>query len=421
MKRTIEKLAQERKEKEYEFAKRLEKIKEKTQEIQNNDLTLQLQHHISHLEEILKPGNKISQKQKPHPFFPSKRGSKEESLRPLIEKQLFLILAEVGNIMEQNLKQNKELFSSLIELNQLTVELMDTKDKEWDALGSNHVGMIFKSMEWRVDKLTNEYKDANILMKRFIHLKEKLNQLICSLEEKKLPTPIQTKEILGPLEDFCYAGFENRYRGSEEEIKKQQESYIPYFQNKKTVLDLGCGRGEFIELLGESDIEAEGIDINGEMIEICQDKGLNCQKADILEKLAEYEDGSLGGLFSSQVIEHLTPDYLKRMIELAYFKLAPSSYIVLETINPTSVFSLVQIFNLDLSHQKPIHPQTLQFLLESAGFDAVEIRYSSPLEQERLQDLPQTDENSVILNQNIDKLNKLLYDSPNYAALGLKK
>jgi len=421
MKRTIEKLAQERKEKEYEFAKRLEKIKEKTQEIQNNDLTLQLQHHISQLEEILKPGNKISQKQKPHTLFPSKKGSKEESLHPLIEKQLFLILTEVGNIMEQNLKQNKALFSSLIELNQLTVELMDTKDKEWDALGSNHVGMIFKSMEWRVDKLTNEYKDANILMKRFIHLKEKLNQLICSLEEKKLPTPIQTKEILGPLEDFCYAGFENRYRGSEEEIKKQQESYIPYFQNKKTVLDLGCGRGEFIELLGESDIEAEGIDINGEMIEICQDKGLNCQKADILEKLAEYKDGSLGGLFSSQVIEHLTPDYLKRMIELAYFKLAPSSYIVLETINPTSVFSLVQIYNLDLSHQKPIHPQTLQFLLESAGFDAVEIRYSSPLEQERLQDLPQTDENSVILNQNIDKLNKLLYDSPNYAALGLKK
>lgn len=421
MKRTIEKLAQERKEKEYEFAKRLEKIKEKTQEIQSPDLTLQLQHHISHLGETLKPGNKISQKQKLHPFSPSKKDSKEESLRPLIEQQLFLILAEVRNVMEQNLKQSKELFSSLIELNQLTVELMDTKDKEWDALGSNHVGMIFKSMEWRVDKLTNEYKDANILMKRFIHLKEKLNQLICILEEKKLPTPIQTKEILRPLEDFHYAGFENRYRGSEEEIRKQQASYIPYFQNKKTVLDLGCGRGEFIELLRESDIEAEGIDINGEMIEICRDKGLNCQKADILEKLAAYEDGSLGGLFSSQVIEHLPPEYLKRMIELAYFKLAPSSYIVLETINPTSVFSLVQIYNLDLSHQKPIHPQTLQFLLESAGFDAVEIRYSSPLEQERLQDLPQTDENSVILNQNIDKLNKLLYDPPNYAALGQKK
>jgi O-antigen chain-terminating methyltransferase len=139
-----------------------------------------------------------------------------------------------------------------------------------------------------------------------------------------------------------------------------------------------------------------------------------------LEKLAEWEDNSLSGIFSSQVIEHLPPPYLQRLVEMAYFKLAPSSYMVLETINPTSVFSLVQIYFLDLSHQKPLHPQAVKFLMESAGFEEVEIKYSSPMDEERLQELPAADKNSSILNQNIDKLNKLLYSPSNYAAIGKK-
>ncbi|MFC2169991.1 hypothetical protein ACFLRM_05450, partial [Acidobacteriota bacterium] len=111
-----------------------------------------------------------------------------------------------------------------------------------------------------------------------------------------------------------------------------------------------------------------------------------------------------------------------RMIELAYSKLAPSCYLVLETVNPASVFALVQIYFLDLSHHKPIHPQTLEFLLESAGFDEVEIKYSSTLEKEKLKNLPPgADETTTTLNQNIDNLNRLLYAPPNYAVIGLKK
>ena len=187
------------------------------------------------------------------------------------------------------------------------------------------------------------------------------------------------------------------------------------------MLDLGCGRGEFLTLLAENGITAEGIDINEQMIDICRERGLNCSKADILDKLAESEEESLGGIFSSQVIEHMPPNYLKRVIELAFHKLAPSSYIVLETINPTSVFALVQIYYLDLSHQKPIHPQALKFLLENSGFEDVEIKFSSELREEKLQELPSADEVSTILNRNVDKLNKLLYSAPNYAAIGQKK
>lgn len=421
MRRIIEKLVQQRKEKEEDFSKKLEEIKEKSKEFHDIKGSLRFQQLFSSLEEILEPKGKKPVEKRGRLLPPFSKASKKGSFQEIFNQQVFLILFEFKNALEQNLSQTKELISSFSEIIQLSAALTDAKDKEWDALGNNHVGMIFKSMEWRVDKLAAAYEDANLLMKKFLLLKENLNQLLSVLQEKRMPSPPQVKEILQPLEDWRYTGFENRYRGSEQEIKKQQASYVSYFKKGGKVLDLGCGRGEFIEILEENGIEAEGIDINGQMIEICRDKGLNCQKADMLKKLAEYEDGTLGGIFSSQVIEHLSPSYLRRMIELAYFKLSPASHIVLETINSASVFSLVQIYFLDLSHQKPVHPQTLKFLLESTGFEKVEIKYSFPLEKEKLQDLPGSDEFTSILNQNIDNLNKLLYAPPNYAAIGLKK
>lgn len=419
MKRVIEKLAHERKQKEDDFSNKLEDIKKKSKESVPSENFLRLQNLLSRLEEILKP-EKVIPSKKSRFFAPLTKSWKREPEEKLFSSQTYLILKEIQNTLENNLNQIKKLLLSLTELIELHHSLTDAKDKEWDALGSNHVGMIFKSMEWRVDKLAAEYEDVKILMKKFLILKEKLNRLFIALEDKKAPPPSLVKELLEPLEDWRYAGFENRFRGSEEEVKNQQGIFLSYFKEGRKVLDLGCGRGEFLELLEEKGVEAEGIEINEEMIEICRGKGLNCQKGDILKKLSEYEDGSLGGIFSSQVIEHLPPQYLRRMVELSYFKLAPSSYLVLETINPASVFSLVQIYLLDLSHQKPIHPQALKFLLESDGFEEVEIKYSSPLQQERLQELPTSDELTSTLNQNIDKLNKLLYAPANYAAIGLK-
>ena len=420
MRRIIEKLAQERRKKEEKFSDKLKALEEKTQQDFSLQNSRRFQDLLKRLEKVTKSKEKPPEKKK-HGLLPSiSKLSKDLSSRENIGHEAGLILTEFQSILDQNFAQIKELISQVTELVRLNSSLADARDREWDALGSNHVGLIFKSMEWRVDKLGAEYEDVKILMKKFLFLKEKLNKLLSVLEEKKTPSPPQVKEILEPLEDWRYAGFENRFRGYEAEVKKQQASYLPYFKKKGKVLDLGCGRGEFLELLEKNGLKGLGIDINDQMIDICLEKGLDCQKGDILEKLVEHEDGSLSGIFSSQVIEHLSPSYLKRLLELAYFKLAPSSYIVLETINPVSVFSLVEIYFLDLSHQKPIHPQAIKFLMESTGFEEVEIIYSSPVEEGRLQDLPGSDEVATILNQNIDKLNKLLYAPSNYAAIGKK-
>jgi O-antigen chain-terminating methyltransferase len=400
MKRTIEKLSQQRKEKQDALAKEIEGLKKQSQELSSSESIIRLQHLLSRMQELVSTKD-IS----PGIFMP----------------QVSHILTEFQKNLDKNIAQIQDLFLSFVNIIEANIALMDAKDKEWDALGSNHVGMIFKSMEWRVDKLSVVYEDVNLLMKKFLLLKEQLDRLLGVLEEKNLPAQKHVHEILQPLKDWHYAAFENRHRGNEEEVKKQQFQFLPYFKEKGKVLDLGCGRGEFLGLCRENGIDAKGIDLNEQMIEICQDKGLDCQKGDVLEALAEWQDNNLGGIFSSQVIEHLPPAHLKKLIELSYFKLTSGGHVVLETINPASVFALVQIYFLDLTHQKPIHPQTLKFLLESSGFVDVEIKYSSPLEQERLQTLPGADERDSILNRNIDNLNALLYAPPNYAAIGLKK
>ena len=421
MKRTLEKLAQNHKDKEDEFSRKLEEIQKQTDELENPQNKQKLRHLVSRLEEILTSVEKIPVKTRKSSFARSSKTSPEDSPQRAFNQQAILVFNEFQDKVDLYVKHTHEVSSALAELAKMSVALMDAKDKEWDALSNNHVAMIFKSLEWRVDELEAQYKDANMLMKRFLDLREKLIQLTATLEERKMPTPSLVGEILQPLEDWRYTGFENRFRGSEDAVKIQLEEYLPFFKKGKKVVDLGCGRGEFLDLLKSKWIDAEGIDINEQMVSICKDKGLSCRKGDILEQLIEYANGSLGGIFSSQVIEHLPPPYLKRLLELAFEKLEPSAPVVLETINPTSVFALVQIYHLDISHKQPIHPQALKYMLESSGFEDVQIQYSAPLEEEMLKTLPGADEHTALLNQNIDSLNKLLYAPPNYAAIGYKR
>jgi O-antigen chain-terminating methyltransferase len=313
------------------------------------------------------------------------------------------------------------LAATLASLFELQNAVIDAKDREWDALASNHVGMIFKSMEWRVDRLAAAAEDASGLLKTFALLKDQLERLLATLEERKMPTPAAVHEALDPLEAAVYTGFENRFRGSEEDVRHQQGPYLALFKPGGRILDLGCGRGEFLDLLRANGFKGSGVDGNAQMVALCRDKGLECEQGDLLETLAGRPDGSLDGIFSSQVIEHLAPAALKRLVELAHAKLAPAGILLLETVNPTSVFALVQVYFLDLTHRMPVHPQALRFLMEAAGFAEVEIRPSAALGEERLQNVPGADATATLLNRNIDRLNDLLYAPTNYAAVGRKK
>ena len=298
--------------------------------------------------------------------------------------------------------------------------LSDIRDKLWDAEGNNHVGMIFKSMEWRVDRLAVAAEDAAALLKTFASLQDELHRLLAAVQDKNLPAPARLAPVLEPLEDGRYLRFENRFRGAEAEIRKQQIAYLDDFPPGGRILDLGCGRGEFLELLTARGFQAEGVDLNAEMIALCRDKGLAVEKGDLLERLAARPDASLDGIFSSQVIEHLTPASLRRLVELSYAKLGREGRILLETVNPLSVFALVHIYFLDFTHRTPVHPQALQFLLEAAGFSSAAVRFGLGLEAEKLGHIPPADEAAAVFNRNVDRLNALLFAPPQYSVLGRK-
>ena len=422
MRRTLEKLAADRESHEQALSSKIEALKKKIGGGTSVQASLRVKNLIGRLENILK-----TEEAQPVPprkgFFKRFRpeGAAGGSSIKSAAEPILLILREFEQLLSRHISLSQEIFGSLAQLSEENSILADVRDRDWDALGSNHVGIIFKSMEWRVDKLAAECEDAQILMKKLFFVREKLDRLLQALEAARLPSVAEVKDILAPIEDWRYSGFENRFRGSQADVKKQQAVYLSCFKKDGKVLDMGCGRGEFMELLLENGFEPIGVDINSQMVDVCLDKGLNARQGDILQTLAGFEDGSLSGIFSSQVIEHLAPDYLKRLVEICRAKLELDGVIVLETVNPTSVFALVQIYFLDPSHQKPIHPQALKFLLEGAGFEDVEIRYSFSLKEERLQALPGADDRTTILNRNIDSLNELLYGPPNYAAVGKKK
>ena len=233
------------------------------------------------------------------------------------------------------------------------------------------------------------------------------------------------------LDAYTYVGFENCFRGSEAEIRGRQVDYVPLFDGAADILDVGCGRGEFLDVLRERGITARGIDLNSAMVEACRSRGLEAEVGDALAYVRGLPDTSLGGLFAAQVVEHLDPQHLIRLLAVAFQKLRPGSKIVLETINPQCWFAFFDSYLRDITHVQPLHPETLQYLLVANGFQRTTIRYSAPYpEHAKLQHVTLTSRPGptprsrnltravAVLNANVDTLNHLLFTHMDYAVIG---
>jgi SAM-dependent methyltransferase len=227
------------------------------------------------------------------------------------------------------------------------------------------------------------------------------------------------------LDAYKYVGFEDQFRGSQDAIRQRLESYLPYFDGTSDVLDAGCGRGEFLDLLKARGITARGLDLNHEMVEVCRARGLDVVEADVVSYLEDVPDASCGGLFAAQVVEHLQPAYLLRFLELARHALRPGAPLVLETLNPACWVAFFESFIRDITHVWPLHPETLRYLVLASGFSAARIEYRSPVPPEdRLQaaaaaaglpaDLIET------LNANVEKLNARLFTWLDYAIVAVR-
>lgn len=224
-----------------------------------------------------------------------------------------------------------------------------------------------------------------------------------------------------------YLDFENRFLGSEQDRRDRQREYVPLYREASgPVVDLGCGRGEFLEVLGEAGVAGYGVDRNPDMVDRCREKGLDVRQGDVLEHLASVEPGSLGGIFSSQTIEHLEIDDVPRFFELAADALAPGSTLVVETLNPQSLYIFAWAFYIDLGHLRPLHPLTLQYLAEKTGFRDVRAEFFFPPPDElRPAEVAPTGDPSVDrvvedVNENFRRVDRFVFGPQDYAVVATR-
>jgi O-antigen chain-terminating methyltransferase len=244
----------------------------------------------------------------------------------------------------------------------------------------------------------------------------------------RVPDPGSDSPFAPSLDAYKYVGFEDQFRGSRDEIRARLKSYLPLFAGKADVLDVGCGRGEFLDLLAARGIAARGIDLNHEMAEACRARGLDVTEADAVGYLSALPDASLGGIFSAQVVEHLQPGYLLRFLELAFHKLRPDGRLVLETLNPACWVAFFESYIRDITHVWPLHPETLKYLVVASGFTKTSIEFRSPVPAEdRLQPIAvPADADAAFaelveaFNANVEKLNARIFTYMDYAIVGDK-
>ncbi len=295
--------------------------------------------------------------------------------------------------------------------------------KRWESLGAREARFT-----GRLAALDDVADTSRLAQQTALALKRDVERLLTSPR----PAAAVDATAAGPavavdLDAFKYVGFENAFRGSQADIRRRLEEYVPTFRGHSDILDIGCGRGEFLDLLRQDGISARGLDLNPAMVDEARARGLDAVEADALAYLVALPDASLGGLFAAQVVEHLQPAYLWRLLETAAHKIRPGGVIVLETINPACWVAFFESFIRDVTHVWPLHPDTLRYFLRVSGFDRIEMAFKSPVDASSrlmpvarpgagaaadLQDLVET------LNENVDKLNARLFTFQDYAVIG---
>lgn len=260
---------------------------------------------------------------------------------------------------------------------------------------------------------------------------EKIRQILDEKDEKIRQILNEKDERIKKLEkiekennfDMDYLAFENKYRGSEKSIQKLQEKFVRLYAGKDNILDIGCGRGEFIKtLLNAGKQYVFGMDINPQMVEKCKKEGLSVELKDGVNYLYDNDNLNLGGIFSSQVIEHLKPSQIVKLIKGAHKNLQEGSPLILETINPMALVTQTMAYTLDLTHRQYVHPFTIEMLLKEHGFKKVEFIYSSPVDIEApvLKDNDMDPKELEKYNEKIRRMHEMLFGYQDYAVIAWK-
>ena len=257
------------------------------------------------------------------------------------------------------------------------------------------------------------------------HILDQDRRLTTLFEEirKRLVKPISTEQIENILKeeehlfDAMYVAFEDQFRGTREDIKKRAEVYLPYIKKMNRgivdalVLDVGCGRGEWMELLKENGYVAKGIDSNRVMIQQCKNIGLDVIESDVIKYLRSQRSNSLGAITGFHIIEHLTLSTLIKLLGETLRTLKINGLVIFETPNPANLIVSTCNFYTDPTHRSPLPISLMKFLFEFHGFSRVEILNLHPC-----------DEKLKLSGSDLaERFNTYFYGKQDYAIIGRKE
>jgi len=291
----------------------------------------------------------------------------------------FSAMVTLPKILQQVRKNENNIALQYKQLNEtLQAQNLDNKLRfqELDEYLQKHEIEIQKLIDTQIAK-----EKIDISIQSLTEIKKHITKLV-EKAKKRLPEQKFTQNELesianeeNHLLDDLYLSFENRFRGTRAEIKNKVEVYLPYLdnlefaKNELSILDVGCGRGEWLELLNENGYKkTTGIDLNRIMVTVAQEKNLNVKESDVIKHLKSLDDESLSVITGFHIIEHLPFETLMTLFTQSLRVLKKGGMILFETPNPRNILVGSSDFYLDPTHINPIHPLTLKFLVEEVGF-----------------------------------------------------
>jgi SAM-dependent methyltransferase len=232
-----------------------------------------------------------------------------------------------------------------------------------------------------LNRLSNQMRDHKL------NLLEHEKRLTLSLQDARrpLPEPLAAGQTQSMMReevhrfDIMYLAFEDRFRGTREEIKDRLKVYLPYLEGARAggaetrILDLGCGRGEWLEICRENHLDATGVDLNQAMVSQCLELGFHVIEGDVISVLLGHGANSLGAITGFHLIEHLSFNRMMDLFDEAFRVLRPGGIVILETPNPENVLVASCNFYIDPTHKTPLVPEAVKFLAEQRGFARTEI------------------------------------------------
>jgi SAM-dependent methyltransferase len=293
--------------------------------------------------------------------------------------------------------------------------------------------VLFGELEKRVNDMRADItsKEQRIIelekvclqLKTNLTLQERRFGILLEEARKRLPEPFnqdQLELIAGEerhMLDALYLSFEDQFRGTRDDIKGRLRVYLPILEragigtNQMPVLDVGCGRGEWLALLEEQGMRAQGVDVNRVLVESCRGQGLEVVEGDAIAYLRSLPDGSLGAVTGFHLIEHLPFDGFIKLLDEAVRVLKPGGLVIFETPNPENVLVGSYRFYLDPTHRNPLPSAIVKFMAEARGLCRVEIISLHPSEEPRVEEAGL--EVAV-------RFNDYFYGPQDYAVLGWK-